>query len=50
MAEAWVASENVGDGGPGEDERLGDSVRLRSEWFFRGMTATVRQTKVCCGG
>ena len=50
MAEAWVVSENVGDGGPGEVERFGDSVILRSERFFRGMTAAVRQTDFCCGG
>jgi hypothetical protein len=49
MAEAWVVSENVGDGGPGDDERFGDSVILRSERFLRGMTAAVRQTDVCCG-
>lgn len=42
-AEAWVVSENVGDGGPGEVERFGESNKLRSELFFRGMTATVRQ-------
>lgn len=50
MAEAWVVSENVGDGGPGEDERFGDSVKLRSERFFRCMTAAMRETDVCCGG
>ena len=38
MAEAWVVSENVGEGGPGDDGRFGDSVKLRSERFFRGMT------------
>lgn len=31
MAEACVVSENVGDGGPGEVERFGDSAILRSE-------------------
>jgi hypothetical protein len=46
MAEAWVASENVGDGGPGEDERLGDSARLRSERGLRGMLAAARQPGV----
>ena len=44
MAEAWVVSENVGEGGPGEDGRFGDSPRLRSERFLRGMTVDV-----CCG-
>lgn len=37
IAEAWVASENVGEGGPGEDVRFGDIARLRKERDFRGM-------------
>lgn len=37
IAEACVASENVGEGGPGEDVRFGDIARLRIERCSRGM-------------
>lgn len=50
MAEAWVASEKVGEGGPGEVERFGDSARLRSKRFLLGMTVAARQTDVGSGG
>lgn len=31
MADALVASENVGDGGPGDEARFGDRARARNE-------------------
>lgn len=31
IADAFVVSENVGDGGPGEDLRFGEIARERSE-------------------
>ena len=44
IAEAWVASENVGEGGPGDDVRFGDMARLRRERDFRGMVGNEAET------
>ena len=37
IVEAFVASEKVGDGGLGEEERFGEIAMLRSECGFRGI-------------
>lgn len=45
MAEARVASENVGEGERVGEERFGDSARLRNERGLRG----IRQRRVLIG-